>query len=89
MHVSPEDAMDAGLDDGGLAIVRSPHGAVKGIVKIARTLTKGVMNVPHGLAEEDNVNFLTSSDDVEPFTGMPRFSGMPVTLEAVPPSAAE
>ena len=89
LHVSPEDAMDAGLDDGGLAIVRSPHGAVKGIVKIDRTLTKGVMNVPHGLAEEDNVNFLTSSDDVEPFTGMPRFSGLPVTLEAVPPSAAE
>ncbi len=82
--VSPEDAANAGLKDGSPAIVRSPHGAVKGVVKIDRTLRQGVMNVPHGLADEDNVNYLTHGDDVEPFTGMPRYSGLAVSLEPVP-----
>jgi len=83
LHVSPEDAAKAGLADGSAAIVRSPHGAVKGVVKIDRTLRQGVMNVPHGLTDADNVNFLTHCDDVEPFTGMPRYSGLPVSLEAI------
>jgi anaerobic selenocysteine-containing dehydrogenase len=84
LHVNPDDAASAGLTEGSIAIVRSPHGAVKGIVKIDRTLRPGVMNVPHGLADADNVNFLTNGRDVEPFTGMPRYSGLPVSREAVP-----
>jgi anaerobic selenocysteine-containing dehydrogenase len=93
LHVSPEDAANAGLKSGSMAIVRSPHGAVKGVVKIDRSLRQGVMNVPHGLVDADNVNHLTSGNDVEPFTGMPRYSGLPVSLEAVSldpvPDAAE
>jgi anaerobic selenocysteine-containing dehydrogenase len=89
LHISPEDAAEAGLQDGSLAVVRSPHGSVKGIVKVDRTLRQGVMNVPHGLADDDNVNLLTSAHDVEPFTGMPRYSGMPVSLERIPGAVAE
>ena len=52
---------------------------MKGVVKIDKTLRQGVMNVPHGLDDLDNVNYLTNGHDVEPFTGMPRFSGLPVS----------
>jgi anaerobic selenocysteine-containing dehydrogenase len=82
--VSEEDAMRVQLRDGARAVVRSPHGQIEGVVRIDRTLPRGVMNVPHGFAGAYNVNQLTSCDDVDPLTGMPRMSGLPVTLHPTP-----
>ncbi|WP_157218814.1 molybdopterin-containing oxidoreductase family protein [Flavisphingomonas formosensis] len=81
--LSPEDAADAGLTDGAPAIVRSAHGAIEGVVELDRTLQRGVMTVPHGFAGPYNVNQLTSCDDVDPLTGMPRMSGLAVSVSAV------
>jgi anaerobic selenocysteine-containing dehydrogenase len=78
--VSAEDAEEAGLADGSLVLVRSPHGTLKGVMTIDPSLGRGVMSVPHGWAGDQNVNRLTSSRDVDPMTGMPRFSGLPVSL---------
>jgi anaerobic selenocysteine-containing dehydrogenase len=78
--VSAKDAEDAGLKDGDRAIVRSPHGALEGIMTIDPTLLAGVMSVPHGWSGPYNVNRLTSRNDVDALTGMPRFSGLPVSL---------
>lgn len=74
------DAKEAGVVEGARAVVRSAHGTVAGIVRIDHTLSRGVMNVPHGFASL-NTNALTSLKDVNQFTGMPSFSGLPVTVE--------
>jgi hypothetical protein len=42
------------------------------------------MSVPHGWSGPHNVNQLTSTTDVDGLTGMPRFSGLPVSLHPVP-----
>jgi anaerobic selenocysteine-containing dehydrogenase len=82
--VSAEDAAKAGLKDGDTAIVRSSYGALQGAMLIDPTLRAGIMSVPHGWSGPHNVNQLTSTTDVDGLTGMPRFSGLPVSLHPVP-----
>jgi anaerobic selenocysteine-containing dehydrogenase len=82
--VSAEDAADAGLKDGDTARVRSPHGSLQGVMRIDPTLDRGVMSVPHGWSGSYNVNQLTGTKDVDPLTGMVRYSGLPVSLHPVP-----
>lgn len=84
LYVSPADAAKVGAADGSLAEVESPHGRLRGRIIVDRTLREGTMNVPHGWVGPHNVNQLTSPDDVDSLTGMPRLSGMPVTLRPLP-----
>lgn len=77
-----DDAAEAGLVDGARAVVASAHGSVEGKVRIDPTLSRGVMNVPHGFAGL-NANSLTSLSHVNGLTGMPTFSALPVTVEPV------
>ena len=82
--ISPADAAKTGMAQGSLALVKSEHGQVEGRVQIDHTLKEGAMSIPHGRTGAYNVNRLTSPDDVDPLTGMPRFSGLPVTIHPLP-----
>jgi anaerobic selenocysteine-containing dehydrogenase len=88
IFVNPDDARDLGLSDGDVARVRSPHGQLEGHVKIDRTMMRGTLSVPHGWEGQYNVNQLTSVDDIDPLTGMPRFSNLPVELTKVAQAAS-
>ncbi|MGE5722353.1 MAG: molybdopterin dinucleotide binding domain-containing protein, partial [Sphingomonadales bacterium] len=77
--MNEEDAAGAGLAEGVRAIVRSAHGPVEGIVRIDHTLSRGVMNVPHGFAGI-NANALTSLKHINGLTGMPTFSALPISV---------
>ena len=77
--VHPDDAAAAGLSDNSPLAVRSEHGELTGIAKIDASVRRGAVSVPHGHAGA-NVNVLTSKDDIDPLTGMTRYSGVPVTL---------
>ena len=77
--VHPRDAERAGLGDRAEAWVRSAHGELRGVVRLDPSLRPGAVSVPHGYGEP-NVNCLTSKDDVDPITGMPRFTGVAVAL---------
>jgi anaerobic selenocysteine-containing dehydrogenase len=80
--VHPDDARRAGLVDRAEAWVRSAYGELRGVVRFDAQLRRGAVSIPHGYAEP-NVNCLTSKDDVDPITGMPRFSGVEVSLAPV------
>ena len=84
IFVNPEDAADAGVADGTMVEVRSANGFVHGVVKIDGTLRQGALNVPHGWSDEFNVNRLTGTREVDPLTGMVLYSGLQVTLHALP-----
>jgi anaerobic selenocysteine-containing dehydrogenase len=89
IFVSVDDAAAAGLTDGDTAMVRSAHGRLKGKVCVDSTMPKGALAVPHGWTGSDNVNQLTSStENVDPFTGMPLYSGLPVELIKMEAEAA-
>lgn len=80
IYVNPEDGRAHGLADGDLARLRSVHGVIEGNVKYDRTLVRGAVAVPHGWQGQYNVNTLTSMREVDPITGMPRMSNLPVEL---------
>lgn len=80
--VHPDDARRAGVTDRAEAWVRSAYGELRGVVRIDPLLRKGAVSIPQGY-DAPNVNQLTSKDDVDPITGMPRFSGTPVSLSPV------
>ena len=77
--VHPDDAAAAGLSDKAPVAVRSEHGELTGVAKVDASVRRGAVSVPHGHAGA-NVNVLTSKDDIDPLTGMTRYSGVPVTL---------
>jgi anaerobic selenocysteine-containing dehydrogenase len=75
----PTDAVAAGVADGQQVIVRSDRGEIVGTAQVDPTIRPGVVSVPHG-HEHANVNFLTSARDIDPLTGMTRYSGFQVTV---------
>ncbi|TDO17294.1 anaerobic selenocysteine-containing dehydrogenase [Mycobacterium sp. BK086] len=77
--VSPTDATAAGIADNQTVVVRTEHGELTGIAKLDPSVRSGVVSVPHGHVGA-NVNVLTSKDDLDPPTGMTRYSGVPVSL---------
>ena len=83
IYVSVEDAEERGLADGDVASLRGRHGEITGQVKIDPTLSRGVVNVPHGWEGQYNVNQLTSLSQLDPITGMAAASNLPVELTRV------
>jgi anaerobic selenocysteine-containing dehydrogenase len=78
MH--PDDADRLGLASDQPVTVTSAHGATAGVVEITGAIRPGVVSLPHAW-DTPGVNRLTSADeDVDALTGMPRFSGLPVTV---------
>ena len=75
----PTDAAAAGVVDGQQVIVRSAQGEIVGTAHVVASIRPGVVSVPHG-HEHANVNFLTSTRDVDPVTGMARYSGVQVSV---------
>lgn len=75
----PDDAAAAGVADNAPVAVRTEQGELTGIAKVDPSVRRGAVSMPHGHAGA-NVNLLTSKDDIDPLTGMTRYSGIPVTL---------
>lgn len=77
--LNPDDAAAASIVDDQKLVVRTEFGKLTGIARLDPSLRSGVVSVPHGHAGV-NVNRLTSKDDLDPATGMTRYSGVPVSL---------
>ena len=77
--VHPDDAAAAGVDDGEPVTVRSARGELVGVARVDPAVRRGAVSIPHG-HQAANVNRLTDKDDIDPITGMARYSGIPVTL---------
>jgi hypothetical protein len=52
---------------------------VTGVAKLDARIRPGVVSVPHG-HEDANVNLLTDIRQVDPVTGMARYSGFQVSV---------
>lgn len=82
--VHPDDAAAAGLSDGGRVRVESAFGgALEGRARFDETIRPGAVAIPHGW-DAPNVSVLLSGREaVDPLTGMPTYSGVPVTLQPI------
>ena len=78
--VNPADASDAEVAEGDRVEVSSPFGSLAAVVRLDPDIRPGTVSLPHGFADL-NVNLLTTlAEGVDALTGMPTFSGVPVTL---------
>jgi formylmethanofuran dehydrogenase subunit D len=81
----PDDARESGVVDGQAVLVRSERGQLSVAARVDRAIRRGAASIPHG-HYETNINLLTNKDDIDPITGMVRYSGVPVRVEpAAPP----
>src|SRR5262245_4303330 len=81
--VHPHDAVPAGIEHGQRVVVRSARGELAGIAHVDDSIRPGAVSVPHG-HQDENVNLLTSDDDIDAPTGMAHYSGIRVSLHAAP-----
>ncbi len=86
--VHPDDAVDHDIRDEQEIVVRSANGEIRGPARIDDGVGRGHVSVPHGW-DDVNVNVLTSKDDVDPITGMPLYSGLPITITPADPTPDE
>lgn len=71
--LNPDDAATANIRDGDHVVVCSGAREIIGIARVDAGVRAGVVSVPHGHAKA-NVNLLTSIRQVNPLTGMARYS---------------
>lgn len=82
----PDDAGAHGIEDGARITVTSARGSIEGPARLDEGVGRGHVSVPHGWGDT-NVNVLTSTDDVDPVTGMAWYSGFDVTVTPAPEGA--
>ncbi len=83
VYLTQADAQAIGAAEGAPVRISNDTGSVERIAKFDETLRRGVINVPHGWSDEINVNRLTNTREVDSISGMVRYSGIPVSLQAV------
>ena len=79
MHMHSRDAELYNISSGDIVVLSSAKGSLTGPVRVDDRIQVGTVSVPHGW-DAHNVNNLTDSDELDSLTGMPLFSGIPVTI---------
>jgi anaerobic selenocysteine-containing dehydrogenase len=85
-YVNPSDAARLGLADGDAIILQSGTGSIRAIVQCAADIREGVVSMAHGFdatAGEGHASTSALVDDeheVEPLSGLPRMSAIPVRV---------
>ena len=77
--LGPADADRLGLLDGDAVVVSTPAGATEATLEVTDSMLPGTATLPHGWAAP-RVNALISNAVLDPLTGMPRLSGLPVQV---------
>jgi anaerobic selenocysteine-containing dehydrogenase len=77
--LSPDDAAARGVADGDRIVATSAYGRIEADARIDPTLRVGAVSIPHGFAGT-LVNQLTSGDEVDTATGMPRLSSVRIEV---------
>jgi anaerobic selenocysteine-containing dehydrogenase len=78
--LNPKTAAERGIEHGQQVRVHNKNGEIVLTAKVDPTVRQGVCSISHGHAD-GNVNFLTSTDDVDRLTGMAHYSGVPIEIE--------
>jgi len=89
IHLHAADAAEAGIAEGAIVRIASPHGSLDGQAKIDPKLRRGVVWVPHGWSELKVGELTSECEDIDPLTGMVVQTGLAVEIEALQPMADE
>jgi anaerobic selenocysteine-containing dehydrogenase len=73
------DAARLGLADGDAVEVATAAGSTAAVLEVSAAMLAGTASLPHGWATP-GVNALTSTDNLDPLTGMPQLTALPVRV---------
>jgi anaerobic selenocysteine-containing dehydrogenase len=82
-EIGPETARRFGIENGALAAVQTNRGKVRMKVRVAPSVSEGVVFVPHGWPGEANANFLTDAKCRECILGYPDMKSLMCTIHKV------
>jgi anaerobic selenocysteine-containing dehydrogenase len=92
LWVNPADAEVLNVQEGDQVVVENPRGKITVPAHLTPDVMPGVVYYPHGWGHNDryvprpipvpgeNVNLLTDSKNLDPFSGIPQLYGVPVTI---------
>ncbi len=83
-RLHPDEAERRGIGDGARVRITSGHGHIDAVVRLDAAVRTGTVSVNHGRDGAPVAALTSGVEDVDPLTGMPWASGVPVRLDAVP-----
>jgi anaerobic selenocysteine-containing dehydrogenase len=93
-HLHPDDLARLGLAPGAAVAVTSDHGSIRTVAAADATLRVGVASMTHGFGGPGDVDppgqgastnrLLSAARDLQPISGMPLMTAVPVTVTAAP-----
>jgi anaerobic selenocysteine-containing dehydrogenase len=84
MH--PDDAASIGAADGVPVRIRSDAGAVEAAARIDARYRRGVVALTHGWTDPNVDHLVSRTQEIDPMTGQPVMTGIPVDVSTVNPA---
>jgi anaerobic selenocysteine-containing dehydrogenase len=79
-RLHPDEAKRRGIADGNHVRITSAHGHMDAVLRVDPAVRPGTVSVNHGRDDAPVAALTSATDDVDPITGMPLASGLPVRL---------
>ena len=83
-RLHPDEAKRLGVVDGDRVRITSAHGHMDATLRVDPAVRPGTVSVNHGRCDAPVAALTSTSDQVDPLTGMPWASGLPVRLATRP-----
>ncbi|MEY2434579.1 MAG: hypothetical protein QOC92_4304 [Acidimicrobiaceae bacterium] len=80
VRLHPDEAKRRGIADGDRVRITSAHGHIDAVVRVDPAVRPGTVSVNHGRDDAPVAALTSTTHDVDPLTGMPLASGLPVRL---------
>ena len=88
LRLNPDHAAALGIRDGARVRLISANGELEGTARVDPKVRPGVVSCTHGVADVNVARLTSATTDLDPETGMPRASGVPVLLVPNGPGGA-
>lgn len=82
VSINPDDAATAGISPGRTVLVESDHGRLVTTACLDERLSRGVVSIPHGYAD-DNVAQLCGESEIDPVSGMAALTAISVVVRPI------
>jgi anaerobic selenocysteine-containing dehydrogenase len=83
LRLNPDDAAALGVDDGARVRLTSANGDLDGIARRDPAVRRGVVSCTHGVADVNVARLTSAATDLDPETGMPQASGVPLSVRVM------
>jgi anaerobic selenocysteine-containing dehydrogenase len=80
VRLHPDEAIRRGVADGAQVRITSAYGQMDAVVRVDPGVRRGTVSVNHGRVGAPVAALTSATEEVDPLTGMPLASGLPVRL---------